>query len=221
MRSDCGDIRFTDSDGITLLNYWIEPNTCNTENTKIWVKIPNIPSNSNKIIYLYYGNPNANSLSNVKNVFIREIDGLVLYLPFDEGSGNIVYDYSGNNNNGTIYGATFVDSPFNKALSFDGVDDYVGIPDSPTLRLTDKIAISAWVKCINTGNFEVIITGRTFTYFLAISQGTIRWYLGNGTSWFLIEASVPISYDAWNHIVVDYDSSTGTYHVYLNGILKK
>ncbi|MEM0242889.1 MAG: DUF2341 domain-containing protein [Candidatus Aenigmatarchaeota archaeon] len=61
MRSDCGDIRFTDSDGITLLNYWIEPNTCNTNNTRIWVKVPNIPANSQKIIYLYYGNPNANS----------------------------------------------------------------------------------------------------------------------------------------------------------------
>ena len=34
-------------------------------------------------------------------------DGLVLYLPMDEGSGNTVYDHSGNNNHGTIYGATW------------------------------------------------------------------------------------------------------------------
>ena len=63
MRSDCGDIRFTDSDGTTLLNYWIESG-CNTPNTKIWVKVPNIPANSIKTIYLYYGNPNAESQSN-------------------------------------------------------------------------------------------------------------------------------------------------------------
>jgi hypothetical protein len=33
MRSDCGDIRFTDSDGETLLSYWIEGG-CNTASTR-------------------------------------------------------------------------------------------------------------------------------------------------------------------------------------------
>jgi len=63
MRSDCGDVRFTDSDGTTLLNYWLEGG-CNSTNTKIWVKVPNIPANSSKIIYVYYGNPSATSASN-------------------------------------------------------------------------------------------------------------------------------------------------------------
>lgn len=35
-------------------------------------------------------------------------DGLMLYLPMDEGEGNVLYDRSGNNNHGTIYGATWV-----------------------------------------------------------------------------------------------------------------
>jgi len=69
MRADCGDIRFTDSDGNTLLNYWIEPNTCNTNNTKIWVNVPSIPKSSTKTIYLLYGNPNATSMSNGHLVF--------------------------------------------------------------------------------------------------------------------------------------------------------
>ncbi len=34
-------------------------------------------------------------------------------------------DSSGNGNDGTVYGATFVDGKFGKALSFDGMDDYV------------------------------------------------------------------------------------------------
>ncbi|MEM1805107.1 MAG: DUF2341 domain-containing protein, partial [Nanopusillaceae archaeon] len=69
MRSDCGDIRFTDSNGITLLNYWIERG-CNSANTRIWVKVPNIPARSNKTIYLYYGNPSASSISNPKTVWL-------------------------------------------------------------------------------------------------------------------------------------------------------
>jgi len=68
MRSDGGDIRFTDSDGTTLLNYWVESGI-NTSSTYIWVKVPSIPANSTKTIYVYYGNPNATSLSNGDNTF--------------------------------------------------------------------------------------------------------------------------------------------------------
>jgi hypothetical protein len=73
MRNDCGDIRFADSDGRTLLNYWLESG-CNTANTKIGVKVPSIPANSTKTIYVYYGNPNAISESkmwdNIKHLNI-------------------------------------------------------------------------------------------------------------------------------------------------------
>jgi len=72
MRSDCGDIMFTDSDGVSLLNCWIESGI-NTTNTKIWVKVPNIPANSTKTIYLYYGSTTATSLSDSAAVFGKSI----------------------------------------------------------------------------------------------------------------------------------------------------
>ncbi|MFH8038560.1 MAG: DUF2341 domain-containing protein [Candidatus Aenigmatarchaeota archaeon] len=62
-RLDYGDIRFTDSDG-TQLNYWQEADG------KFWVKVPFIRARSTKTIYLYYGNPNATSVSNGDNTFI-------------------------------------------------------------------------------------------------------------------------------------------------------
>jgi hypothetical protein len=68
MSSNCKDIRFTDSDEVTLLNYWIESG-CNSANTKVWVEVPRIPANSTKTIYLLYGNPNAESLSEWMNIF--------------------------------------------------------------------------------------------------------------------------------------------------------
>jgi hypothetical protein len=69
MRSDCGDIRFTDSDGTTIINHWIESGI-NTASTKIWVKIPSIPASSTKTIYIYYGNPSATTTSSGVNTFI-------------------------------------------------------------------------------------------------------------------------------------------------------
>jgi len=68
MRSDCGDIRFTDSDGVTLLPYWIESGI-NTSTTKIWVKVPSIPASSFYTIYMYYGNPSALPASDENLVF--------------------------------------------------------------------------------------------------------------------------------------------------------
>ncbi|MDO8265202.1 MAG: DUF2341 domain-containing protein [Candidatus Parcubacteria bacterium] len=68
MKSDCGDVRFTDSDGSTQLNYWIESG-CNSADTKVWVKVPSVPVGS-KIIYLYYGNPAASSASNGTATFV-------------------------------------------------------------------------------------------------------------------------------------------------------
>jgi hypothetical protein len=67
MRNDGGDIRF--ADGATLLNYWIESGI-NTTSTKIWVKVPSIPANSTKTIYVYYGNSSATSESNGDNTFL-------------------------------------------------------------------------------------------------------------------------------------------------------
>jgi len=68
MRSDCGDIRFTDSGG-NLLPYWIEPGTCNSQNTVIWVKVPSIPASGQTTIRLWYGNSSATSLSSGDAVF--------------------------------------------------------------------------------------------------------------------------------------------------------
>ena len=88
----------------------------------------------------------------------RIIDGLVGAWKFDEGSGNIAYDSSGNNNHGTLYNGssvcsnpptsgcpTWVDGKFGKALRFDGIDDYVEAPDSPNLDLPTSYTISAWI----------------------------------------------------------------------------
>jgi len=59
MQSDCGDLRFVDSDDSTLLQYWIEDD-CNTNNTKIWIRIPSLPAGG-KLLYVYYGNPSVSN----------------------------------------------------------------------------------------------------------------------------------------------------------------
>ena len=67
--SDGSDIRFVDSDDTTPLSYWIEKWDSVNQEAIVWVKVPSIPANSTKTIYMYYGNPSASSESNGDAVF--------------------------------------------------------------------------------------------------------------------------------------------------------
>ncbi len=62
-KADFGDIRFTDNDGDTLLDYWIVEKTDGDE-ASFWVEVADDLSSSNATIYMYYGNSTATTLSN-------------------------------------------------------------------------------------------------------------------------------------------------------------
>ena len=69
VRSDFGDIRFTKSDGVTLLDYWIESYTPGVS-AVVWVEVDSIPASPGTAnINIYYGNPSATSVSSGANTF--------------------------------------------------------------------------------------------------------------------------------------------------------
>lgn len=71
LRSDCADLRFTDSRG-NLITYYLEESpglTCNQANTLVWVQVPSLKQNADNRIYLYYNNSAATSLSDLQGVF--------------------------------------------------------------------------------------------------------------------------------------------------------
>ncbi|MBT0159305.1 DUF2341 domain-containing protein [Candidatus Bathyarchaeota archaeon A05DMB-2] len=66
-RDDFGDVRFTDDDGATLLDYWME-SYVSGDNAVFWVEVAD-DLNSNQSIYVYYGKADATSASNGANTF--------------------------------------------------------------------------------------------------------------------------------------------------------
>jgi len=80
-------------------------------------------------------------------------DGLVAYYPFN-GNAN---DASGNGNNGTINGTILTTNRFgtpNSAYYFPGNNDWISVPDAPSLDLTNGYTLSAldkfrgrWHRC--------------------------------------------------------------------------
>lgn len=67
-RSDGRDLRIALGDG-TLLPYWIREWDPTNNRAKIWTKVPYIPGGQSITVYLYYGNPDAQSAENPEEVF--------------------------------------------------------------------------------------------------------------------------------------------------------
>ncbi|MBP7774899.1 DUF2341 domain-containing protein, partial [Candidatus Woesebacteria bacterium] len=68
LRSDCADLRITDTDKTTSLSFWIESG-CNSSETKIWVKIPTLSSGESKNISVQYGGGSSTAMSNGSATF--------------------------------------------------------------------------------------------------------------------------------------------------------
>lgn len=61
MQADFDDLRFTQSDGTTLIDAWLETHTASSSAT-VWVKFPTTPANTvTQDYYMYYGNSGAAS----------------------------------------------------------------------------------------------------------------------------------------------------------------
>jgi prepilin-type N-terminal cleavage/methylation domain-containing protein len=147
---------------------------------------------------------------------------LVGYWPFDEGTGTIAKDYSGNGNNGTlINGPTWTTGKIGGALSFDGVDDQLYKQDPNGLFANNAPqSIVAWVNHTRGNVVESILGLTNPSLGSAIQLGTKGnnvfsvWKWGGGV---LISDPNPLSLNAWTHWAYTYDGAT--HRLYRNGIL--
>jgi len=144
---------------------------------------------------------------------------------FDDGSGSIAYDSSGNENNGTVYGASWTTGISNGALQFDGADDYVQVSSSSSLALSgNQISILMWIRPAVTLNsslasrVNILDKGNAYGFQMEAGDARIsffvniagdRWLPTNRNNW---KAGV------WYHIAGTYDGTTE--RIYVNGVLE-
>ncbi|MFH1369153.1 MAG: DUF2341 domain-containing protein, partial [Elusimicrobiota bacterium] len=70
IRPDGADIRFTDSDGTSLIPYWVDLSTDvlgTATTTQIWIKIPSATASTIKTIFMYYSNPSTATIFSDRN----------------------------------------------------------------------------------------------------------------------------------------------------------
>lgn len=67
-KTDGSDLRFTSSDALTLIPYWIEDWNPSGTSATIWVKVSSLPTSGTQI-FMYYGNSSATNIQDGNNVF--------------------------------------------------------------------------------------------------------------------------------------------------------
>jgi hypothetical protein len=144
--------------------------------------------------------------------------GLVGWWSFDEGSGTVAGDNSGNGNNGTIFGATRVAGKYGNALSFDGLSSYVDLASSAIL-MSSPITVSAWVKTSTNSGLQDIYRWRSYGVELGLSNGIPFFTIYNSASnGYTVTAPQNIADGTFHQIVGVYD---GTHiYIYIDGNLR-
>jgi len=147
------------------------------------------------------------------------LKGLVLWHTFeaDKIENSKVKDRSAWENHGTFYGVGKTEGRIGKSRSFDGVDDYVKMPLTASLDITDEFTIEAWVKQDDISGRQTVwcggnINGHTKNY-AAIVEGKpiLDQYLPPGG--YLVSSTV-LTVGKWYHLV--FVQTTSWRGIYIN-----
>ena len=130
---------------------------------------------------------------------------------------------------GGVPGPSFTTGKIGKAFNFDGINDYVALPDN-SLNFTGNFSYSFWIKSTNTSSFTAIISnienarspfGFSHGYWYRLNSGKIQasYSDGNNSTEFLTTSVGSVSNGSWNHVVITFNKTNSTtgVKIYING----
>ena len=154
--------------------------------------------------------------------------GLVSWWP---GDGN-ASDIAGANHGTLINGPTFVPGMAGQAFSFDGVDDFVEIPEDGSLDLNGDFTIDAWVKpnelsgsiprpIVSKYSFAGENWPNTAWELSARNDGKVQFGLLCGTTTLSTVTTNPVvSVGEFAHVAAVYRQSVPSVEIYVDGVLQ-
>ena len=142
------------------------------------------------------------------------------------GSGTIWTDLSGNNNNANFVNGTTYSSVNGGCINFDGINNYVIVP-SMTVNLSNGYTVQQWVNINNFstagGLFNFDSGPQYIDYWFNAGDSRLRWETYNGNNTF---SNTYLNANTWYCLTstfsgVSTPGGTGTYNIYINGVLDK
>jgi len=217
-KSDGSDVRITDSDGTTLLNYWIESWDSSGQTATLWAKVPSIPASCS--IYIYYGNSEATSVSNGDNTFLA-------FIPFDNyNDGDLNGQdnwYLGEDGFQSWNVQTSVLNQGTKAIESAAATD-ASVSDKDIV-LAGNLGVKFWARSADAsidGAVPLLYTGNSVSSqagLVEISSGYVRTSNGDGAGGLTWTNLIDAINNTWYSIEVLLDYTNHYYDIIVNGIL--
>lgn len=162
---------------------------------------------------------NANSAGACGSTCTPPPSQMVSWFP---GAGNANDIQSGNN--GTLQnGATFTQGRVGQAFSFDGVDDFVSVPDSDSLDIIGDITIEAWINPTTiAGDQRGIVSKREFDnskvsyVFFLQPNGHLEFFANNGAASQFVQSTGIVPTNTFTHVAVTISGTALT--LFINGV---
>ncbi|MBI4167902.1 MAG: hypothetical protein HY515_03005 [Candidatus Aenigmarchaeota archaeon] len=190
-------------DEVRIYNYSMSAQEINDSARGVWNDLPETYPNATNVTGFVRLGDAVNGIELTRNgsyVAYTNDSALVGWWHFDNNTN----DFSGWNNPGTMTGAnaTYTTGKIRQALKFDGVEDFVGIPDSSSLRNFTRMAVSFWFTTnttdIGAGSFLINKDVNNGWYFQANNL-----YIGG----FLNGTLGTVSADQWHHGAFTYNTT--------------
>jgi hypothetical protein len=168
----------------------------------------------------------ANVQVTVSNQAPAPAAGLVAAYAFKEGAGTGATDASGNGNNGTLTnGPTWTTAGrYGAGVHFDGVIDYISVPDASSLDIGTNGTIEAWVKLDTLNRWHGVVakgnanSNPVHNYALEINNSNrFQCIVGNGSSQVSAISNTSATTNQFVHVACVWNGTT--LQLYLNGAL--
>ncbi|MFH1101422.1 MAG: DUF2341 domain-containing protein [Methanobacteriota archaeon] len=203
VQSDGGDIVFIMTNG-SKMNHEIESYNSMSGELVAWVNVPTLSDSLDTFFIMYYGNPSCDNQQNMENTWDADFH---LVQHFEESAGTFFdstfYHNDGVQSGGVTYGS---EGKISSGSGFDGVDDYVALPDMGTVEQY-PFTFECWFNTSSTDNdMTMVYQGRSgdtaVRVQLYFSGGTLRWNIRNNAGQ-QVDFSPGGEYrdDHWHHVV--------------------
>jgi len=159
------------------------------------------------------------------NLCPTHTNGLVGWWTFNTPTESTETDLSGNGNHGTRYGNPTIschDGNFlygwdNCWIEFDGIDDYIEIPNASSLN-PSVLTLVAWAKFDNSSSFYSAIINKENQYGIMVGgtaspRSKARYFdaaidlVGGTANWAWIVCGKEVPLDKWVFLAISYDES--------------
>lgn len=221
------NIRFTSSDGTTLLKYQRTSFSVSggLANGVFFVKVPTVATAADTVIYIYFDNISPTDGADPTNVWNTAFKAVYHLEESGNGTSGEFTDSTSNAINGTgTSSPTRATGQIDYGQTFDKVDDAIAVTRTV---LSAGLTYSAWIKTTSTdatvgysGDSANMVIGDHTNGVVAtfgIHDGKVRYghYAGG---WFFATSSASVNDGNWHHIAVTHISATGVVQIYVDGV---